>query len=133
MFAVAALATLAITCQSAVWFCRAVIPCCTIRARSQLTACFMGGSRDGPSCQLVGIPAMGSLSPLSKLLLAVVCPRVKILLQVVLTGRYSSSMICGTQSDLDVSATAEVVPIIRERQKMGRTLHIVCQSQGKYV
>lgn len=36
------------------------------------------------------------------------------------------------QSCLDVSAAAEVVLIIRDRQKMGRKLHIVNQSHGKY-
>lgn len=77
-------------------------------------AAFMDGSHDGPSCWPSGIPAVENLSPVSKLLLTVVCRWLKVLLQVMLTGRYSSSIICGTQSDLDVSATAEVVLIIRE-------------------
>jgi len=78
MFAVTALATLAITCQSAIWVCRAVIWHCTIRARPQLVAGFTGGSHHSPSCQPVGFAAMGNFSPLSELLLTVVCLWLKI-------------------------------------------------------
>lgn len=69
-----------------------------------------------PSADQWVIPAMRHLSPFSKLLL-LLSLQLKVLLHkiLVLTGRHSSSMICGTQSDLDVSATAEVVLIIRER------------------
>lgn len=102
MIAVTTFATLAITCKHVIWFCRTIIQPYTIRTRSQLMASFMEGTTMASPILTypVGIPAMGNLSPLSKLskfLFSIVCPQNKILLQIVLTGRYSNSMICGTR------------------------------------